>query len=79
MLVGVAILRVNPLMSKLYDTTLFARSEASSSYLLRMHFRNKAAMVRLRQFGYDGEAGSPVAVVSLPGRRAASRRPQGRP
>jgi hypothetical protein len=27
----------------------------------------------------DGEAGSPVTVVSLPGRRAAGGRPQGRP
>jgi hypothetical protein len=29
--------------------------------------------------GVEGEAGSPVAVVSLPGRRAAGGRPQGRP
>jgi hypothetical protein len=27
----------------------------------------------------EGEAGSPVAVVWLPGRRAAGGRPQGRP
>jgi hypothetical protein len=27
----------------------------------------------------DGEAGTPVTVVSLPGRRAAGGRPQGRP
>jgi len=27
----------------------------------------------------DGEAGSPVAVVSLPGRRAAAGRPQAGP
>jgi hypothetical protein len=27
----------------------------------------------------EGEAGMPVTVVSLPGRRAASGRPQGRP
>jgi hypothetical protein len=31
--------------------------------LLRMYFKDKAAMVRLRQFG--GEAGSPVTVVWL--------------
>jgi hypothetical protein len=27
----------------------------------------------------EGEAGAPVTVVSLPGRRAAGGRPQGRP
>jgi hypothetical protein len=41
-----------------------------------LRLANPGAIVLL---GLLGEAGSPVTVVSLPGRRAAGGRPQGRP